>query len=73
MATAPGMYPHQLIYSYLHPKPDVITAAQKTYIDGHIAAFESAMKAARLRQPHHRVPQLDRRQQLERFFHPRPR
>jgi hypothetical protein len=45
MATAPGMYPHQLIYSYLYPRPEAITPAQKAYIDGHIAAFETAMKA----------------------------
>jgi CotH kinase protein/Concanavalin A-like lectin/glucanases superfamily len=44
MATAPGMYPHQLIYSYVFPRPDAITPAQKAYIDGHMAAFETAMK-----------------------------
>ena len=45
MATAPGMFPHQLLYSYVSPRPDALTAAQKAYIDGHIAAFETAMKA----------------------------
>jgi hypothetical protein len=44
MATAPGMVPHQLIYSYLWPRPGTLTAAQKTYIDGYIASFENAMK-----------------------------
>ncbi len=43
--TAPGTYPHQVYYTYHYPKETVITAAQKTYIQGHIANFETMMKA----------------------------
>jgi hypothetical protein len=43
---APGTYPHQMVYTLHYPKETVITAAQKTYIQGHIAAFENAMKGA---------------------------
>ena len=44
--TAPGPYPHQQVYTYHYPREDSITAAQKSYLQRHVAAFEEAMKAA---------------------------
>jgi hypothetical protein len=44
--TAPGMWPHQIVYTYHYPRETDITAAQKTYIQGHVARFEEAMKAS---------------------------
>lgn len=43
--TAPGTYPHQIYYTYHYPKEHDINTAQKTYIQDHIAAFETMMKA----------------------------
>jgi hypothetical protein len=63
-----GMFPHRLLYTYLFPKPGSLTPAQRTYIEGHIAQFEAAMKARRS-STEHRLPQLDRRAQLQRLLH----
>ncbi len=52
MATeGPPGAPHRLLYSYLFPKPASLTPAQRTYIEGHIAQFEEAMKAPNVNDP----------------------
>jgi hypothetical protein len=48
---APGPFPHRMVYSYLSPDPAALTAAQRTYIESHIAAFEAAMKAPNFANP----------------------
>jgi hypothetical protein len=42
--TAPGMWPHQILYSYAIPRDSLITPAQKRYLEGYVAEFEEMMK-----------------------------
>ncbi len=43
---APGMYPHQIVYTFHSPREHNITAEQKTYITGFFARFETIMASA---------------------------
>jgi hypothetical protein len=43
---APGLYPNQQVYTYHYPGEDVITPAQKTYLQSYVAGFEEMMKGA---------------------------
>jgi hypothetical protein len=42
---SPDQYGNQILYTYHYPKEDVITPAQKTYLQGFVAKFEAMMKS----------------------------
>jgi hypothetical protein len=44
--TAPGTWPHQILYTYIYPVATALSMPQRDYLRGHVAAFEEAMKAA---------------------------
>jgi Concanavalin A-like lectin/glucanases superfamily/CotH kinase protein len=54
--TAPGMWPNQLIYTYVYPPPLKITAPQRDYLTTYAASFEEAMKADSWADPNQGYP-----------------